>query len=262
LDFSVGPRETILVANKPYRTPSEVAEEMEDLAAAFEGFTTREIGRTAEDRPIQVLESLPRKDSIIVGATSQPAEPAARPVLAVAHWLTDRSALTQRLLERFQFCFLPLPNPDGTANGRSCTNNRGEVPMFSYGRILKGEQAPLETKAIWNYFESKSPAAYMEFHTHYQDVVPHKLNPVGLDCFKQELHPLVESVGAALSELNTEWRMVTLTKDVPLVFCGSFNNLAERLGTLAYCYQIYSITEESTCAHAIQVISTLAAALD
>ncbi len=262
LRFSVGPGEKLLVANKPYRTPTEVAEEMEDVAAASEGFTIRDIGRTAEDRPIQILETPARKDSIIVGATSQPAEPAARPVLAVAHWLTDGSALTRRLLERFQFCFLPLPNPDGTANGRSCTNNLGEVPMFSYGRIIDGEQTPLETKTIWDYFESKSPSAYMEFHTHYQDVVPHKLNPVGLDCFRQSLHPLVERVDAALSELNAEWRMVTLTRDVPLVFCGSFNNLAERLGTLAYCYQIYSITEESTSAHAIQVISALATALE
>ena len=262
LMVTVAPGEVIRLANKPYVSTIQVQEEMEDLVSITDGlFSIRELGRTAEDRPILALETPPREETILVSATMQPAEPAARPVMTVAHWLTDRSMLTQRLLDRFQFCFIPMPNPDGTAHGRSVTNAKGEVPMFSFGHVVRGEAAPIETVALWRYAKQIKPTAYMEFHTHYQDNRFHKLNPMSLDWFPDTMHEQVRCVDDALMHINAAWRVTPLTPDLPLIECGKFANITAQCHTLSYCYQIYTITEEATCAHAVTVISTLAQAL-
>ena len=262
LRIRLAPGEQLRVANKPYVSMREVYDEMGVLAASGP-FEVREIGRTAGSRPIMAVESTGgAEETILIGATMQPAEPAARPVLAIAHWLTDGSALTRRLLERFRFAFVPLPNPDGTAGGRSCTNGGGEVPMFSFGRLLAGEAAPAETRALWEYAEALRPLSYLELHTHYQDVRAHKLNPMAAEWFADpERRELAQRVDAALLSLNADWRVTAIERATPLSGAGGFSNLAERFGTLAYCYQIYCVTEEATCAHAVSVARTLAAAL-
>lgn len=263
LDLPMGGGELIHVANKPYVHGDDVLDEMEALAETGP-FEIREIGRTAQDRPIVALESTGFRydETILFSATMQPAEPAARPVLAIAHWLTDGSALTKRLLERFRFAFVPMPNPDGTADGRSCTNGVAEVPMFSFGRLLAGDDAPLEVSALWNYAAELRPQSYMEFHTHYQDVREHKLNPMAPEWFAEdEKKELLAEVDAALLSINSDWRVTPIERSTPLCDAGKFTNLAERFGTLAYCYQIYTITEEATCAHAVSVARTLATAL-
>ena len=262
LAIRLAPGEEVRAANKPYPGLREIHDDMETLAASGL-FEVREIGRTAEGRAIQALESTgSAADAVLVGATMQPAEPAARPVLAIAHWLTDGSGLTRRLLERFRFAFVPLPNPDGTAGGRSCTNGAGEVPMFSFGRLLAGEPAPAETRALWEYTEHLRPLSYLELHTHYQDVRAHKLNPMAAEWFADpERRELAARVDRALLSLNADWRVTPIERATPLSGAGAFAHLAERLGTLAYCYQIYCVTEEATCAHAVSVARTLAAAL-
>ena len=262
LTVTVAPGEVIRLANKPYASTTQIQEDMQDLASRADGlFSLSELGRTRENRPLLALETEPREETILVVATMQPAEPAARPVMAVAHWLTDRGMLTERLLDRFQFCFIPLPNPDGTANGRSVTNAVSEVPMFSFGHVVRGEPAPAESEALWRYAQQVKPAAYMEFHTHYQDNRFHKLNPMSLDWFPEPMHERVRRVDDALMHINSAWRVTPLTPDLPLVECGKFANLTAQFHTLSYCYQIYTITEEATCAHAVTVISTLAQAL-
>jgi hypothetical protein len=237
LDIDVPARGAVHVSNKPYVSGGDVASELEALAQ-IGPFEVEQIGLTAKDRPLLSLSSTRAdgtraEDTILIGATMQPAEPAARPVMAVAHALNDGSALSKRLLERFRFVLIPLPNPDGTAEGRSCTNGCGQVPMFSFGRLLAGEDdVPNETAALWQHAEALRPAAYIEFHTHYQVSRSHKLNPMGADWFDVERHAELERV-----------------------------NLADRLGTLAYCYQIYCISEEATAWHAATVSMTLARAL-
>ena len=72
---------------------------------------------------------------------------------------------------------------------------------------------------------------------------------------------LAERVDASLLSLNADWRVTAIERATPLSGAGGFTNLAERFGTLAYCYQIYCVTEEATCAHAVSVARTLAAAL-
>jgi hypothetical protein len=230
-------------------------------------FEVEQIGLTAKDRPLLSLSSTRAdgtraEDTILIGATMQPAEPAARPVMAVAHALNDGSALSKRLLERFRFVLIPLPNPDGTAEGRSCTNGCGQVPMFSFGRLLAGEDdVPNETAALWQHAEALRPAAYIEFHTHYQVSRSHKLNPMGADWFDVERHAELERVNGALLSTNLDWRVTPIERTTPLCEAGKFTNLADRFGTLAYCYQIYCISEEATAWHAATVSMTLARAL-
>ena len=261
LRCALEPGETVLVANKPYVKPGEVAAAIDDLVERFPFFHRRELGQTAEGRSILALETDAREDAIVVGATMQPAEPGARPVLGVAHWLTDRSALSERLLQRFQFCLIPLPNPDGAAQGRSVTNARAEVPMFSFGRLLEELPAPLETQAVWRYMEVLVPTAYIEFHPHYQDVQAHKLNPMALEWYPESMHAKVQRVEDALIGLNNAWRITHLEKSLPLGDCGKFNNLARAFKALVYCYQIYAMSEEATAVHAIHAVSALARAL-
>ena len=262
LKIRLGPSEEVRVANKPYASVREICDDMGTLAASGP-FEVREIGRTDPGRPILALESTgAAEETILIGATMQPAEPAARPVLAIAHWLTDGSALTRRLLDRFRFAFVPLPNPEGTAGGRSCTNGVGEVPMFSFGRLLAGEEAPAEARALWEYAESLRPLSYLELHTHYQDVRAHKLNPMAPEWFADEgRRELAARVDPALLSLNADWRVTAIERATPLSGAGCFANLAERFGTLAYCYQTYCVTEEATAAHAVSVARTLATAL-
>lgn len=263
LELHLQPGELVHVANKPYVHGDDVLDEMEALVANGP-FEMRELGRTAGDRAIVGLEStgFQYDDTILFGATMQPAEPASRPVLAIAHWLTDGSALTKRLLERFRFAFVPLPNPDGTADGRSCTNGVDEVPMFSFGRLLAGEDAPVETSALWEYAAELRPLAFMEFHTHYQNVRHHKLNPMAPEWFaNDERRALLKQVDEALLALNQDWRMTPIERSTPLCEAGKFTNLTDRFGTLSYCYQIYTITEEATSAHAVTVARTLATTL-
>ncbi len=263
LDLHLEPGELVHVANKPYVHGDDVLDEMTALAE-HGPFELRELGRSAADRAIVALESTGFRydDTILFVATMQPAEPAARPVLAIAHWLTDGSALTQRLLERFRFAFVPLPNPDGSADGRSCTNGIAEVPMFSFGRLLAGQEAPAETRVLWEYAAELRPLSYMELHTHYQDVRHHKLNPMAPEWFPgEERRQLLAQVDEALLALNSDWRVTPIERTTPLCDAGKFTNLADRFGTLSYCYQIYTITEEATCAHAVSVARTLATAL-
>jgi len=175
--------ETIQLANKPYPTLDRVDREIDELVSSCSFFTRCVYGETAESRPLVALETEPREESILINATMQPAEPAAVPVLSIAHWLADRSTIANRLLDRFQFCFIPLPNPDGSFHGRSVTNGKGEVPMFSFGRHLSGASAPEETVGFWDYASMLRPAGHLELHTHYQDTRFHKLNPLSREWF-------------------------------------------------------------------------------
>ncbi|MBT5872747.1 MAG: hypothetical protein HOH43_04960 [Candidatus Latescibacteria bacterium] len=261
LSYCLEPGQSIFLANKPYVSPVDVENAMADLSESNGAFSVRQIGVTDQGRPLQVLESNPRPESIMVSATMQPAEPAARPVLAVAHALTDGSALSQRLLDRFQFCFLPMPNPDGAYHGRSVTNDRDEVPMFSFGHVIRGEHAPVEAKAIWDYCSLLRPTAFMEFHTHYQDNRSHKLNPMWHGWFSEHVQERVSMVDEALLGLNQNWRVTKIAPEIPLHECGKFSNLTRKLGTMSYCYQIYTATEEATCAHAVRAVNRLAIAM-
>ncbi|NQZ70504.1 MAG: hypothetical protein HRT89_20825, partial [Lentisphaeria bacterium] len=106
---------------------------------------------------------------IIIQATPQSCEPVSWGILHLAHWLTIPTHVTRELLDRIQFCLMPLTNPDGVALGMSVTNSLGQVPKFEYHLAEKGEgEAAMETQAIWNYFVEKKPDIVSEIHAHYR----------------------------------------------------------------------------------------------
>jgi len=58
--------------------------------------------------------------------------------------------------------------------------------------------------------------------------------------------------------MNEKWRLTELTPHTPIVTAGKFVNMAKDLGTIPYCYQIYSPTVEATCSQAVAATHALA----
>ncbi len=169
IDISVHlqPGETIRIASAPYEDPSDICEKARQLSEQYDIWTYREIGHSAQGRPICVLETKPRDLTLLVDATMQSCEPVSWGILHVAHSLTIPTARTQRLLDHVQFCLMPITNPDGVCEGRSVTNAIGEVPKFGINHLVEGKSAPRETAALWQYFLDKKPDASIEVHAHF-----------------------------------------------------------------------------------------------
>lgn len=165
-EVDVPPARPALVASMPLISPEAVNERVRRLADWSGIWTCRQIGRTAQGRPILALETEPRPIKICVQATMQPCEPVSWGILHAAHWLTIPTARTKRLLDNAQFCLVPVTNPDGIAEGRSVTNARGEVPKFSLDFAVAGKSAPRETIALWTYACEKLPRVCIEVHAH------------------------------------------------------------------------------------------------
>lgn len=164
----LGPGETVRVASAPYETPEAVCERARQLADRSGLFQYREIGQSAQGRPIPLLETAPRPLKLMVDATMQSCEPVSWGVMHVAHWLTIPTARAQGLLDRVQFALLPMTNPDGVVAGRSVTNARGEVPKFGINDLVSGARpAPMETRALWDYLTTLRPDACIEVHAHF-----------------------------------------------------------------------------------------------
>jgi len=167
LAVRVPPEGSILVGSAPFLDPDTVCRWAKRLAEQSEFWRYDEIGRSAQGRPIPLLESPDRPVKLVLSATAQTAEPVSWGVLHVAEWLTLPTARTRRLLERVQFCLLPLTNPDGAAEGRSLTNALGEVPKFSWHLVAAGETSPSETRALWDYMDRLRPDVEAEVHAHH-----------------------------------------------------------------------------------------------
>ncbi len=156
------------VASAPYESPAVVCERARALAEASDVFTYREIGKSAQGRPIPVLESPARPIKLIAEATMQSCEPVSWGLMHVAHALTIPTTRARTLLDKVQFLLLPMTNPDGVAGGRSVTNAEGEVPKFGINDLVEGTRAaPLETRALWDYLLEQKPDASLEVHAHF-----------------------------------------------------------------------------------------------
>ena len=164
---AVEPGSSIRVASAPYEEPEAVCEKARKLADRYDVWTYREIGPTACDRPIPVLETPPRPIKVMVEASMQSCEPVSWGLLHTAQWLTIPTMRVRRLLDRVQFCLLPMTNPDGVAEGRSVTNSVGEVPKFGINHLVEGLGAAKETKAVWDYVVGLRPDVTLEVHAHF-----------------------------------------------------------------------------------------------
>lgn len=166
--LDVAPGVCLRVASAPYESPAVICRKSKALAAGSDVFTYREIGKSAQGRPLPVLETAERPLKIIVDASMQSCEPVSWGVMHLAHWLTISTTRARRLLDRVQFALMPVTNPDGIAEGRSVTNSVGEVPKFGINDLVEGTRpAPLETEALWNYLVEFKPDASLEVHAHF-----------------------------------------------------------------------------------------------
>lgn len=168
ISAELAPSETVWIASAPFIEPETVRRRAQALADEFEMWTYREIGRTAEDRPIVVLESPEKPLKVVIAATAQTSEPVAWGILHVGHWLTIPTARVRRLLEHVQFVLMPMTNPDGAAEGRSLTNSLGEVPKFSWQLAEEEKNAPAETRAWLAYLAALKPDIDIEIHAHFR----------------------------------------------------------------------------------------------
>ena len=163
----VQPGEMVRIASAPYEEPEVVCEKSRPLAEQYDAWNYREIGTTAQGRPLCVLESEPRELTLLVDATMQSCEPVSWGIMHVAHWLTIPTGRVQRLLDHVQFCLMPMMNPDGVYEGRSVTNAMGEVPKFGINHLVEGKSASKETEVLWQYLLDKKPDASIEVHAHF-----------------------------------------------------------------------------------------------
>ena len=159
--------ESIRVASAPYEEPDEVVARARQLAQTSDLWTYREIGTSAQGRPLPLLESAPRPLRLLVNATMQSSEPVSWGCMHVAQWLTIPTMRTRRLLDQIQFFVMPMLNPDGVYEGRSVTNSVGEVPKFGINHLVEGKGAPRETEALFNFLVAKSPHVLTEIHAHF-----------------------------------------------------------------------------------------------
>jgi hypothetical protein len=256
LDVAAG--DEFLLGNHPFPTTGEVESDMHAAAAALDEFSVREFGRTPEGRPLLALESEPRDKVVIVFDTMQPAEPGDVPILFLAHWLCSRSAETEKLLQDYQFCLLPLTNPDGTAHGHSVTNAAGEVPRCHFEDAKLGKPVPGESKAIWDYMAEKAPNLFIEFHIHYLVSAPHKLVGIAVNEPSDERGvvalPAATVLWGEMLKLNSQWRARLIEAESDTFRNALDATLARDFGTLAYVYQIYAPTVPAACAHAVDVL--------
>lgn len=259
LSPEIGPRETIWLASAPFLAPEVVEQKIRQIAEHYPLWTSREIGRTAQNRPILVLESEPRPLKLAVAATLQPAEPAGWGVLHLAHWLTIPSSRVRRLLEKIQFCLIPMPNPDGSAEGRSVTNSLGEVPKFSFTEVAEGRPGPLETTALWNYLKEVRPEIYFEHHLHYTWEKPwvRRLNPTESDYVPEGMRPIAKATESALRELLPNINIVPIDPRKPDHTCYGVQHFVD-LGILSFAYQGIPDSIENHSADVREVIEELA----
>ena len=166
--LDVAPGVCLRVASAPYESPAVICRKSRALAAGSDVFTYREIGKSAQGRPLPVLQTAERSLKIIVDASMQSCEPVSWGIMHLAHWLTIPTTRARRLLDRVQFALMPVTNPDGIAEGRSVTNSVGEVPKFGINDLVEGTRpAPLETEALWKYLVEFKPDASLEVHAHF-----------------------------------------------------------------------------------------------
>ena len=167
ISINVQPREIVRIASAPYEKPEVVIEKAKHVAERYDVWDYREIGTTAQGRPLCVLETEPRALTLLIDATMQSCEPVSWGIMQVAHWLTIPTGRVQRLLDHVQFCLMPMMNPDGVCEGRSVTNAMGEVPKFGINHLVEGKGASRETEALWRYLLDKKPDASIEVHAHF-----------------------------------------------------------------------------------------------
>ncbi len=260
------PGEAVRVASAPYETPDTVLEKARRLAERSDIWTFREIGTSAQGRPLPVLESPPRELKLLVDATMQSCEPVSWGIMHVAHWLTIPTARAQRLLDQVQFCLMPMLNPDGVYVGHSVTNAVGEVPKFGINNLVEGKGAARETEALWNYLLDIRPDASIEVHAHYtREGFTRSIGMHDKDTMPRHLREKGAVVEAAIMEnyhvQPLENRRVLIDPREPELDVYGDRNVIEHAGTVRTFLQAVPDSIESHGADVREMTETIANAL-
>jgi hypothetical protein len=260
------PRESVRIASAPYEEPDTVLEKTRRLAERYEMWTYREIGTSAQGRPLVVLETEPRDLKLLVDATMQSSEPVSWGITHVAHWLTIPTSRAQQLLEKVQFCLMPMMNPDGVYVGHSLTNAVGEMPMFGINNLVEGKGAAQETKALWNYLLEVKPDAAIEVHAHFtRDGFTRSIGIHDKDSMPEHLQVKGAVIEQAIFEnfhaepLNN--RKVLIDPRQPEHDIYGYRYISERAGTIRTFLQAVPDSIESHCADVREMVETVAWAL-
>ena len=266
ISVEVQPGESLRIASAPYEEPEAVCEKARRLAERSKIWTYREIGTSAQGRSLPVLETEPRELKILVDATMQSCEPVSWGVMHVAHWLTIPTARTQRLLDRVQFCLLPMMNPDGVVEGRSVTNAVGEVPKFGINDLVEGGTGPRETEALWKYMMEVRPDIQIEVHAHFtRDDFMRSVGMHFKESMPESLQAKAGIIEAAIFENYhaepLKNRKVLIDPRQPEHNVYGDRHVSERVGAIRTFLQAVPDSIESHCADVREFTETLACAL-
>ena len=262
----IAPGECIRVASAPYEEPEEVVRKARHLAETNDIWTYREIGTSAQGRPLPLIESALRPLKLLVTASMQSSEPVSWGIMHVAHWLTIPTTRARSLLDQIQFFLMPMLNPDGVFEGRSVTNAVGEVPKFGINRLVEGKEAPRETEALWTFLIENRPHALTEVHAHYTPV--DFTRSVGMhdkDSMPDELKGRGAVIEQAIFEnfhappLANRKVLVDPRRPEHNVYGDKY--IAERAGCVQTWLQAVPDTIESHCADVREMVETMAKAL-
>jgi len=260
------PGESVRIASAPYEEPDAVIEKMQRLAERYDMWTYREIGTTAQGRPLSVLETAPRDIKLLVASTMQSSEVVSWGIMHVAHWLTIPTTRARQLLEKIQFAIMPMMNPDGVYVGHSVTNAVGEVPKFGINNLVEGKEAPRETEALWNYLLEMKPDAGIEVHAHFtrddftRSVVMH--DKASMPEHLQAKAGIIEqAIFENFHAPPLDNRKVLIDPRLPEHDVYGDRHVIERAGTIRTSVQAVPDSIESQCADVREMVETVARAL-
>jgi len=264
--IDIAPQEILRIASAPYETPECIVQKTKHLTDLSDMWTYREIGTSAQGRPLPIIESEPRPIKLFIDASMQSCEPVSWGILHVAHWLTIPTARTQRLRDNIQFCLMPVTNPDGLAVGHSVTNAVGQVPKFGINNLVEGKEAPKETEALWNYLTDQKPDASIEVHAHFTR--PDFTRSIGMHdkaSMPKHLQPKAAIIEQAI---HNNYHVEPLKNRKVLIDPRQAEHdvygdrhVSEQAGTIRSFLQSIPDSIESHCADVQEMVETIADAL-
>lgn len=218
--LDVEPGRGIVVSTVPSYPYSQMRDELNRLAEKSGG-AARVVtyGQSLEGRALLSLEvgrgQAPHR--VVFSGSTQPGEPCAWAVLAMANALLDQHELRERYAD-FDISFIPQPNPDGIAHGCCNVNLAGEMIFLGYDKPDTGDNRCHEARQLWDYLSDRPPMALLDFH--FLHLVNH-LQPAPY-VFDGALYTdparrrLAERITQAICELNSAEPKISIADNHPL----------------------------------------------
>ena len=261
----MGAGETLYLSNGYWYPPSEMTAWLTDVAEKHSDLCTlRDIGRTAQGRPISALtisdpEPTDKKARILIAASPQGSEIGAWACRRLIAFLLSDDAFAEKVRKKWVLDVIPQTNPDGEALGTVMVNALGENPLFEFKQVADGGSGSAEAVGLWNWAKSHPPAIYLEYHCYYQANRP-SFRPY---LFSSELHrsgkrkALAEEVANRLLEIGTGPPAMVKVGDERFSHCLPYQ-LIEHFDTIAHFYKLHMRESlEDNLTQAVRVFRTV-----